>query len=70
MAIIIGGDPRAERQEPVALAESKIDLDAKPVEVREASVEASEEPKAEVEARPVEEVKKPAKRVRRNGKKE
>lgn len=65
MAIIIGGDPKAERQQPVAAPESKIDLDAQPVEIREESVEASEEPEAEA----VTEVRNPAKRAKRNVKK-
>ena len=68
MAIIIGGSPKAEKQRPMDAPESKINLDAQPVEIREESVEESKATKAEVE-RPVEEAVKPAKRVKRNVKK-
>ena len=53
----------------MAAPESEIKRDAAPAEDRGASVEASEETKAEVEPRPAVEGKKSAKRERRNGKK-
>lgn len=63
MAIIVGGDPRERKEAPVEAPESKMDLDAAPVETREAGVEASEEPKAEVR-------KKTSRKGRRDGGKE
>lgn len=65
MAIIVGGDPRAEKQEPVALPESKIKRDVEPVEIREAEAAQSEKPEEEA----VEASKKPVKKARKNGKK-
>lgn len=65
MAIIIGGDPRAKKEGPVAAPESKIELDVEPAEVREASAAQSEEPEAEAVAS----VKKPVKKAKKNGKK-
>lgn len=57
-----------EKEGPVALPESKIKLDAEPVEVREESVEKSEEPEVEAGAA-VEPFKKPVKKAKRNVKK-
>ena len=62
MAIIIGGNPRAEKERPVAAPESKIKSDVAPVEIREENVAKSKEP--EVEA-PKKAIRKP----RKNGKK-
>lgn len=64
MAIIIGGNPKVEKERPVAAPESKIKFDAEPVEIREEKAEKSEEPEAEAV-----EVKKAVKKVRKNGKK-
>ena len=62
MAIIIGGNPRVEREKPVALPENEVHGDVAPVEEKEAVK--SEEPEAEVK-----EVKTPVKRAKKNGKK-
>lgn len=62
MAIIIGGNPKAEKQQPVAAPESKIKRDVEPVEIRTEEVAQSKEPE-------VTEEKKVAKRTRKNGKK-
>lgn len=59
MAIIIGRSPKAEKQQPVAAPESKIKDNVEPVEVREENVAPSEEAQ----------VKKVAKRTKRNVKK-
>lgn len=65
MAIIIGGNPKAEKQQPVAAPESKIKRDVEPVEVRTEEVAQSEEPEVAAPA-----VKKPVKKARKNGKKQ
>lgn len=44
MAIIVGGNPRVEREAPQAAPESKIKRDVKPTEVRKDDTAQSEEP--------------------------
>mgnify|MGYP007101829194 CR=1 FL=1 len=65
MAIIIGVNPRAERQEPVALPKTEISEIAEPAETVRESVAQSEEPAAET----VTPVKAAPKKPKRNGKK-